>query len=282
MTRPDPATLLIRLKNSATAAHVELLDEDCWRGTGGMHRLRCTAGHVWSRTAGQILFQKPVTCPECRGIQHLARLAALVAQNGSTCLDTNWHGYRSRYRFRCMAGHVWERMASIVFSKNKDSSINNAACPQCRREAVKPARKLNPNGLERLHAAAAAKGGQCLSTTYTGRNADYRFRCAKGHEWEAVGVRVLHGRWCLRCAHDARRKDLKIFQAIAEQRGGQCLSQEYHNNKIKLTWMCHKGHVWQASSSNVRRGSWCPQCAHANKITRADSLARMRYRDASP
>ncbi len=30
----------------------------------------------------------------------------------------------------------------------------------------------------------------------------------------------------------------------------------------------------------IKQGSWCPECAHANKITRANSKARRRYGNA--
>jgi len=269
MTTPDHAAYLDRLKSAVAAAHLELLDED-WRGTHAQYRLRCTAGHVWSRTALQIVNQGPVKCPECRDIGLLARLAAVAEQNGSVCLDTSWRGAHAMYHFRCVAaGHLWERRAADM--------PRSAVCLQCTRKRLH-AGKLLTDGLEQLRAAAAAKGGVCLSETYTTQNVRYRFRCARGHEWEAKGGKVLLGTWCARCAHDALRDNIEVFQAIAAQRGGQCLSKEYRNNNTKLTWMCHKGHIWQAVPSSIKLGgTWCPECAHANRITRAASLARIRY-----
>ena len=336
---PDPASPLDRLKNAATIAHVQLLDER-WRGWSAQYRLRCTAGHVWSRIAKQIVYEGPVACPECRRIEQLARLITVVEQNGSICLDTHWHGFQAKYRFRCATGHLWQRSAAVVLS------LNCVACPQCTRQAARE-KKLLPNGLEqlrtaatarggqllddrylglavhyrlrcnqgheweavgstvlrgnwcpqcsreengrarrdsdglaRLQAAAAAKGGVCLSQTYTEQSARYRFRCAQGHEWESPGDRVLHGSWCRPCAHEAQRLGIAVFKAIAAERGGQCLSDTYRNNRSKLTWMCHKGHVWQAFCSRIKQGSWCPECAHANRITRANSPTRIRYRNA--
>ncbi len=338
--RPKAADPANCLKQAADAAQVELLDTD-WQGAHGRYRLRCTAGHVWVRSASQITTKAPVACPVCRDLQRLARVAAAAERNGSVCLNTAWRGPDANYRFRCAHGHLWERSAKNVLYRT------GGTCPQCERERTRARRRL-ADGLERLHAAAAAHGGQCLdgrylgtearyrfrcreghewettgtevlrgswclpcshaersrayldaqglarlraaaeakggvclSEAYTGQKARYRFRCAKGHEWEAPGNSVLRGTWCRCCENDALRTDIAVLKAIAAERGGQCLSPAYTSSRIKLSWMCHKGHVWQALARTIRAGHWCPVCAHANKIKRTDSKARMRYREAS-
>ena len=54
---------------------------------------------------------------------------------------------------------------------------------------------------------------------------------------------------------------LAEFQAIAEEWGGHCLSDEYINQRSKLTFQCVEGHKWSAILDNVyRKGSWCPHC----------------------
>nr|KGD05725.1 hypothetical protein DO63_1671 [Burkholderia pseudomallei] len=40
------------------------------------------------------------------------------------------------------------------------------------------------------------------------------------------------------------------------------MSDEYVNARSRLTWQCHRGHVWQANFDNVKnKGKWCPNCA---------------------
>jgi len=53
---------------------------------------------------------------------------------------------------------------------------------------------------------------------------------------------------------------IEDMQALAEERGGKCLSENYVNPHTKLEWKCEKGHVWFATPNNVKRGSWCPEC----------------------
>ena len=57
------------------------------------------------------------------------------------------------------------------------------------------------------------------------------------------------------------------MQEIAKKKGGQCLSERYINGHTNLTWQCKKGHQWDATPANVKRGSWCPACAGSKRGT---------------
>jgi len=48
--------------------------------------------------------------------------------------------------------------------------------------------------------------------------------------------------------------------AIANGRGGICLSDGYINATSKMLWRCAKEHEWMATSDNIKRGRWCPIC----------------------
>ena len=51
------------------------------------------------------------------------------------------------------------------------------------------------------------------------------------------------------------------MKALADKRGGKCLSDTYVNNRTKLLWECAEGHQWEATPATVTRCSWCPICA---------------------
>lgn len=57
-----------------------------------------------------------------------------------------------------------------------------------------------------------------------------------------------------------RRKDITDMQSLAASKGGKCLSTEYVDAETRLSWMCAKGHTWDAPYFNVQRGLWCVQC----------------------
>jgi len=58
-----------------------------------------------------------------------------------------------------------------------------------------------------------------------------------------------------------KKHKLQIYQKIAKERGGKCLSTNYVNTSTKLKWQCSEGHIWEVRPDMVRRGSWCAKCA---------------------
>ena len=61
------------------------------------------------------------------------------------------------------------------------------------------------------------------------------------------------------------RLSVAIAQAIAAEKGGECLSERYVNLRSKLVWRCDEGHVWTSSLLCVKNlGTWCPACGHAS------------------
>ena len=55
---------------------------------------------------------------------------------------------------------------------------------------------------------------------------------------------------------------LEDISKIAKNRGGECLSNEYHGWNRKLAFRCGCGYEWKATPFSIRRGTWCPKCAH--------------------
>jgi len=67
------------------------------------------------------------------------------------------------------------------------------------------------------------------------------------------------------------REALNELRAIAEERGGKCLSSLYADNNTPLVWECQKGHHWEATPVNIKiHGSWCPTCAGRPILTIKD------------
>jgi hypothetical protein len=136
------------------------------------------------------------------------------------------------------------------------------------------------SGIELLHAKAAERGGTCLSSKYLGVDYLYRFRCAKGHEWDAVFYSVVRrGQWCARCSGRKVDPEEQLARArnLASQKGGECLTAKYINSQSQMTWRCASGHEWQGTYGNiVNRGKWCPWCA-GNKVDAATQLAKAQH-----
>jgi len=124
--------------------------------------------------------------------------------------------------------------------------------------------------LKEMRQLAISLGGECLSGRYTNTTTKLRWRCAKGHEWEAIPQNVIRNHWCMICENERQGRQkahaIEMMHKVAAERGGECLSETYKNNLTPLRWRCKHGHEWNAVASSVlsygkNKGSWCPICA---------------------
>ncbi|MDA8960767.1 zinc-ribbon domain-containing protein [Akkermansiaceae bacterium] len=125
-----------------------------------------------------------------------------------------------------------------------------------------------------MQALARGRGGECLSTSFYSTAKKLKWRCSEGHEWEAIPKNMLSkGTWCPFCSGKAQLS-IDEMQAIAKERGGECLSSTYSNGHKKLKWRCSEGHIFEATPSHVRHsGSWCRTCAAG----RGESFCRIAF-----
>jgi len=54
--------------------------------------------------------------------------------------------------------------------------------------------------------------------------------------------------------------ELEKCKNYAKSKGGKLLSKVYLNHKTRLRWICKKGHIWESSWRNIRKGHWCKYC----------------------
>lgn len=168
-------------------------------------------------------------------------------------MSKEYLGADKRLRFRCANGHEWE---------TKPSYVRNSGnwCPYC-------AKKV-PHTLDLMKQIAHSKGGKCLSSVYKNANSKLRWSCSKGHEWEATASSIKNKEtWCPICCYDklsaALSLGLEEMQALAAERGGECLSTEYPKGRNKkIHWRCIEGHEWESTPASVKHaGQWCPTCS---------------------
>lgn len=67
----------------------------------------------------------------------------------------------------------------------------------------------------------------------------------------------------------AKYDTIEKIKALAEERGGKCLTDQFINISAKLTWSCgkiHDGkniHTWEQFLDPIIEGAWCQKCRHA-------------------
>jgi ribosomal protein S27AE len=186
--------------------------------------------------------RKRLNIKECQDLAHL---------KDGKCLSAEYKNNSTKMKWQCSKGHEWEaRMNSV---KNQ-----NQWCPHCAGNVT-----LN---IKECQDIARLKDGKCLSTEYKTTKTKMKWQCSKGHEWEASMNSVKQGKWCPNCAGKALLT-LKQCQDTAHLKDGKCLSTEYKTNKTKMKWQCSKGHEWEARMSDIKQGTWCPQCSGTAPLT---------------
>lgn len=182
-----------------------------------------------------------------------AELQAIAAAHAGALLTPTFLGARTKHRWRCAKGHVWEAAPYSVRS--------GRWCRLCATEAVADGQR---GTLEDCRKLAQDRGGKCLSAKYRNVETKLKWQCAQGHQWEAKTANIKHGQWCPTCGirrrADAQRGTLERMQEVAAARGGKCLSDRYVNSVTKLEWECSRGHKWHATPGNIVFGQWCPTC----------------------
>lgn len=125
--------------------------------------------------------------------------------------------------------------------------------------------------LEDIKRLARANGGDCVSPSYLGMSSHLRWRCLKGHEWDAIPSSVRAGHWCPYC-YGNRPVSFEDLQRLAASNGGELLSTDYKNRRSMLRWRCADGHEWSTVAFNVMSGSWCPVCGGSQKLSISDAI----------
>lgn len=184
-------------------------------------------------------------------VQNLAVAQRLAKSRNGLCLSKSVLNRRDHLEWKCADGHKWHAsLQNVIGNRAKKGTW----CPFC--NGV----RNSESWLSRARQAAKAKRGVCLSKSCSGSRKKLTFECEKGHEWRAAPVHVIGGSWCPVCAGN-QKDDLSDFRKIAKERGGQCLSSSYKNQKSTLSFRCSKLHEWTALAGNIKSGSWCPVCA---------------------
>jgi len=227
-------------------------------------RWKCAVGHEWLARPSSV--KAGSWCPLCAHNQELKleEMQEIAKQRGGQCLPATYKNGRTPLLWVCEHGHYWKASPANVKNGTRRKGTWRPECYNRRR------RFHTKHSIEAMKDLANARGGTCLSTEYVSSKATLMWQRAAGHRWQALPTSVVQGTWCPKCARN-QRLGLPQLQNIAASRGGACLSATYLNERTPLWWLCAEGHEWKASPGKVKRGSWCPMCAHIrrrNKWTR--------------
>jgi hypothetical protein len=187
-------------------------------------------------------------------INTLEELKKIAYARGGECLSDKYINDRTKLKWRCQHGHIWETQPRAI--------THGHWCPICRNNK----RKLNINDMRNL---ADKYNGKCLSNEYIDSMTKLKWMCENGHIWEAIPSSVKSGHWCIICA-GKNKHTIKDMQNLSKKYDGECLSKEYINAITKLEWKCKDEHIFKARPNDVQNGHWCPICSRKKKLTLED------------
>ena len=213
-------------------------------------RWRCEEGHEWEAKPSNV--KSGTWCRRCSytKIGDIRRstiedMQDIAEERGGECLSKEYVNYRTKLKWKCKEGHVWEAVPS---------RIKGDWCPFCT-----PQVKLTIKDMQNI---AKVRSGECLSKEFAGYQTKLKWRCKEGHEWEATPHNIKNqGTWCPICAGNLKLT-IEDMQKLAISKGGECLSKKYVNSQSKLRWRCKEGHMWEARPKNIKYGRWCPICGN--------------------
>jgi hypothetical protein len=216
----------------------------------GYERLawRCVQGHRFVKSGNSVKAGK--WCGKCRGTLKgdIDQMRRMARERGGECLSQRYLGVASKLRWRCREGHEWSAVPGSV--------IHGTWCPTCGKRGGHSLARLSIGIMRHM---AAERGGACLSKVYYGSRVPLRWRCARGHAWNARPGQMRRGGWCPVCSH-ALRGTLEVMREQAVQRGGRCLSRAWNNHSEPLAFECARGHRFRTLASVIKTGVWCPTC----------------------
>lgn len=237
-------------KEIATSRGGACLSDHFVSGKLKLHWL-CAEGHEWEAIPDNV--RAGHWCKDCgnklqgqKKAKTIQWAHQLAADKGGSCLSSEYRNTTTKLHWRCAQGHEWSAVAGAI--------QQGTWCPVC--AGKKPA----DMALNELREVAKSRGGECMSDSFWGVKSKMRWRCMKGHEWEAVPDSVRRGTWCPKCIGTVRLT-IEDMQETARLQGGQCLSEHYSNADQKVHWRCAAGHEWWAVPYHVRAGHWCPICS---------------------
>jgi cytochrome c1 len=280
---PDLAREWDRVKNG------DLTPRDVTMSSSRRVSWKCKKGpdHEWQTTVAARA-AAGTGCPFCAGLSVsvtntlATRFPALACEwhptkNGRVGPDQVIAGANRRAWWRCASGHAWQ---AVVSSR----SSAGVGCPYCANKRVSSTNSLAacfPRLAREWH--PTKNGDLRPRDVIAGGTRRVWWRCASGHEWQAILSSRTGGCGCPFCAGHLATPERNLALASPElvpewhpTRNGDLRPESVTpGSSTRVWWRCARRHEWLATpKSRGSKGTGCPFCA-GNLVTPETSLAAL-------
>jgi len=224
-------------------------------------KFKCKEGHVFE-ISPSLIVQRGTWCDKCsrkdindkknklKGEILIKQIQSIVKYKEGKVLENDYTNPKSKFKFKCKEGHVWETLPYLI--------IKGHWCSKCSNEETINKQRGN---IETTLNYIKEKKGKYISGVYENQLSKILVECEKGHRWEVRCNSLLSKKsWCRECV-GTKKRNIEEMLVIGKERGGKCLSKVYINDFTKLEWECCDGHNFWTSPNNIKHGKWCPECS---------------------
>lgn len=237
-------------KKLAMARGGECLSND-YRNIYGILKWSCSFGHVWESRADVV--KRGGWCPTCGG----STFEEVVRSILETSLKKPFPKRRPRWLLNSrgnqmeLDGFCEELMLAFEyqgvqhFKENKHFHKKSPLSQRIEDDLLK----------QRL---CEKKGITLLVVPYTISAVDLPTYLKK--ECSRLGLGEDKFTWNEKHIYGKKMRELNSLKQLAKDRKGQLLSDVFLTSTTPLLWKCEKQHTWEAPSSVIKSGVWCPSC----------------------
>jgi hypothetical protein len=194
----------------------------------------------------------------------LERAYKHAQSKGGQCLSTEYTNARDPMLWKCDNPEhpVWQSDFDHVVSRDR-------WCQQCAYD-----KSIMPDGFKKAQAYAKKQNGQCLTPpdTLIKKHTYLLWKCDdETHPaWESLYHGIVELKtWCPRCAGKYTSEEyLEKAKLMAIEKGGQCLSAEYVDQRTPMLWTCDNPEhpSWSATYDAIaNKNNWCKCCKEIEK-----------------
>jgi hypothetical protein len=216
-------------------------------------------GSLWSVSPKNAMNTK--TCKTCALSKladstrqsHDKYVAQLAVKNPDVTVVGEYVNARTKIDHQCRCGEVWSVAPYSLIDGN------SKGCKSCGHNSTKTKRRKThdqfASELLEKHEGVEAVG------VYVNAKTKIKFRCAKGHEWNATPDSVLAGSGCGVCAGNIKRSHDSYLDALKAKNKDILPIDEYADALTPIRHRCAVGHEWTATPANILFRTSCPHCA---------------------
>ena len=263
---------------------IGLTPENTTNGSSLKTWWKCENGHSYKATLSTKISQN-TGCPYCSKKTLLKGFNDLATTNPE--LLKEWD-YDSNNKINVSPNMLFPNSSKKVYWKcsnghlylaSPNSRISGSGCPYCSGRKVligyNDIKTTNPELIEEWDFEKNIKLGYEMENYSKGNATKVWWKCSNGHSYQTS----INSKTSLKkagCPYCSGQKLLKGYNDFATTNPELLSEWDYKKNIVnpdeltsgthtKIWWICDKGHSYQATIPNRRRGTSCPYCS-GNKV----------------